>query len=220
MNTSKGEDVWDALNRRESVAEVDTQQDLEAGPMDTLALQMQLQSLDASTQQLFAQLLESTQQAERKLEASGAKDLDEVAHLELLMSQMDNTYDALGELETRAEDILAKLDTFLVDNGYDGIHGEDGDGDSFGAGDALTGDVDGNVISSSVGMSMEGVSTDSKGMGGRGLNGKGDALALANLTATSVTSPLGLNSSAKTNKGTSSTGIASALPTLKKAKGK
>ncbi|KAI8619124.1 hypothetical protein BC830DRAFT_1078774 [Chytriomyces sp. MP71] len=145
--------------------------------------------------------LESTQ-AEKKLEASGAKDLDEVSHLELLMNQMDNTYDALGELETRAEDILAKLDAFLIDNGHDGINGN-----------GLKGEGDGNVASLPVAILVEGT-------GCRGLNGKGDAIAFADLTPNSVVSPVGLNSSAMVKKGTASTGILSALATSKKSKGK
>ncbi|KAJ3202901.1 hypothetical protein HDU82_006994 [Entophlyctis luteolus] len=41
-----------------------------------------------------------------------------------ILSQMDSAYDALGELELRAEDILQKLDGFLRDNGFDGAMDE------------------------------------------------------------------------------------------------
>ncbi|KAJ3070000.1 hypothetical protein HDU98_006955 [Podochytrium sp. JEL0797] len=95
--------------------------------MDVSALGESLEGIDASTQALLASLL-----------ASSAGEENDTEDVGVLMRQMDSTLDALGELETRAEDILGKLDAFLRESGFEGEVDLDAVGESVGdAGDAM-----------------------------------------------------------------------------------
>ncbi|KAJ3283562.1 hypothetical protein HDU79_008966 [Rhizoclosmatium sp. JEL0117] len=79
-----------------------------------------LKDVDSTTHALLANLLASAQKPVASLEKDDGTLAGDEQDLEALMKDMDNTYDALGELETRAEDILGKLDAFLRDNGFEG----------------------------------------------------------------------------------------------------
>ncbi|KAJ3215988.1 hypothetical protein HDU81_001198 [Chytriomyces hyalinus] len=53
------------------------------------------------------------------MDAAGDLEGEDSEQLKMLMAQIDSTFDALGALETRAEDVLSKMDAFLAESGID-----------------------------------------------------------------------------------------------------
>ncbi|KAJ3016921.1 UNVERIFIED_CONTAM: hypothetical protein HDU68_011953 [Siphonaria sp. JEL0065] len=93
------------------------------------ALANSLKDVDIHTHNLLANLLTAAKPM-ASFDHPDGFEMDESHDLALLMKEMDNTYDALGELESRAEDILGKLDAFLHENGFEGDIDLESDGEA------------------------------------------------------------------------------------------
>ncbi|KAJ3101415.1 hypothetical protein HK100_004547 [Physocladia obscura] len=130
-----------------STASTTTSTTNEAKKLTIDSLSSSVTALDANTQNLLNKILASTDSLALEDSATDLADFDGLndlgsSQIEFLMKQMDNTFNALGELEARAEDILGKLDGFLRDSGYEGSFLEDDVDDV-----DVDADVDGNSFS-------------------------------------------------------------------------
>ncbi|KAJ3246866.1 hypothetical protein HDU78_005967 [Chytriomyces hyalinus] len=89
-----------------------------AAPQDPSKVEAIQKNLDELLESLSG-LTGKMESKDADMDEAGDLDGEDSEQLKMLMAQIDSTFDALGALETRAEDVLSKMDAFLAESGID-----------------------------------------------------------------------------------------------------